>query len=64
MIIVPGKAAYIDHKVIVVTSVILVDECALGIDDCHDNAECTDTIDAYECECNEGYEAKKRVSTA
>ena len=34
----------------------MVDECATDADNCDPNAECTDTVLAFECECNEGYE--------
>nr|ARM65345.1 ice-binding protein isoform 3 [Chlamydomonas sp. ICE-MDV] len=32
-----------------------VDECALGIDDCHDQAYCTNTPDSFTCTCNSGF---------
>ena len=32
-----------------------VDECEEGLDDCDENATCTDTPDGYECDCNDGY---------
>jgi len=31
------------------------DECAAGTHNCDANAECTDTDDAFTCECNDGY---------
>ena len=34
---------------------VLVDECALGIDACDSNAVCTDIAAGYTCECNDGY---------
>ena len=30
-------------------------ECALGIDNCHANATCTDTIGSFTCSCNESF---------
>ena len=39
-----------------------VDECALGTDNCHDNAKCTNIVDhyspdpTYSCACYPGYE--------
>ena len=32
-----------------------IDECALGIDVCSDDATCTDTEGSYECICHPGY---------
>lgn len=32
-----------------------MDECALGSDDCHDNATCTNTVGSYTCKCKEGF---------
>ena len=31
------------------------DECALGTDNCSDNATCTDTDQSFLCACNDGY---------
>ncbi len=33
----------------------LVDECALGLDNCHADAVCTDTPSAFSCACATGY---------
>lgn len=44
-------------------SVILIDECEMNTDTCDAHATCTDTIDAYECECNTGYEGNGVVCT-
>ncbi|KAM9301654.1 signal peptide, CUB and EGF-like domain-containing protein 2 [Gastrophryne carolinensis] len=33
----------------------LVDECALGLDNCHSDAICQDTPTAYKCMCKTGY---------
>ena len=30
-------------------------ECTLGIDDCHDNATCSETPGSFMCKCNSGY---------
>ena len=32
-----------------------INECALGSDDCDENAECTDNIGSFICVCNHGY---------
>jgi len=32
-----------------------IDECALAVDDCNENATCTDTEESFICECNEGF---------
>uniref|UniRef100_T1JFI7 Multiple epidermal growth factor-like domains protein 8 n=1 Tax=Strigamia maritima TaxID=126957 RepID=T1JFI7_STRMM len=32
-----------------------VEECLLGLHDCHPNATCTNTFDLYECTCNKGF---------
>jgi hypothetical protein len=32
-----------------------IDECALGIDDCHVNATCTNVTGSYTCACNEEF---------
>ena len=31
-----------------------VEECALGLDDCHENATCQNTAESYLCNCNQG----------
>ena len=33
-----------------------IDECARSIDNCDDNAACTDTVGSYYCTCSNGYE--------
>ena len=33
-----------------------IDECILGLDNCHDNATCTNSIGSYTCMCNDGFE--------
>jgi hypothetical protein len=33
-----------------------INECTTGTDNCNDNAECSNTIGSFECECNNGYE--------
>ncbi|CAB4032885.1 fibrillin-2-like isoform X48 [Paramuricea clavata] len=32
-----------------------INECAVGTDNCHEDAACLDTDGSYECSCNEGY---------
>jgi hypothetical protein len=32
-----------------------VDECKLGLHDCHADAECTNTHGHYKCTCKKGY---------
>jgi hypothetical protein len=39
------------------------DECALGIDDCDDNATCADTAGSFTCTCNPGYGGDGRTCT-
>ena len=33
-----------------------IDECDLGVDNCSDNATCTDTVGSFNCNCNPGFE--------
>ena len=33
-----------------------IDECALGTDNCSDNANCSDTIGSYDCTCRTGFD--------
>ncbi|TNF31813.1 MAG: hypothetical protein EP329_11810, partial [Deltaproteobacteria bacterium] len=33
-----------------------IDECAAGSDNCDANATCTNTVGAFTCACNDGYE--------
>ena len=33
-----------------------IHECELETDNCHVNANCTDTIGSFECSCNSGFE--------
>ena len=33
-----------------------IDECELGIDNCHVNATCTDVIGSFVCTCNNGFD--------
>ena len=33
-----------------------INECELHTDNCHMNADCTDTIGTFECTCNSGFE--------
>lgn len=40
--------------------VTVVDECALGLDDCDVNATCTDTDDSFVCACVDGYSGDGR----
>ena len=32
-----------------------INECELETDNCHMNADCTDTIGSFECTCNSGF---------
>lgn len=38
-----------------VTKNIDIDECAFGLDNCHDNAYCTNVEDGFTCTCETGY---------
>ena len=33
-----------------------LNECFFGLDDCDDNAECTNTPGSFQCVCNTGYQ--------
>ncbi|XP_053781449.1 signal peptide, CUB and EGF-like domain-containing protein 2 isoform X3 [Desmodus rotundus] len=37
-----------------------VDECAQGLDDCHANALCQNTLTSYKCSCKPGYRGEGR----
>nr|XP_036882260.1 signal peptide, CUB and EGF-like domain-containing protein 2 [Manis javanica] len=37
-----------------------VDECAHGLDDCHPNALCQNTLTSYKCSCKPGYQGEGR----
>ncbi|XP_039100515.1 signal peptide, CUB and EGF-like domain-containing protein 2 isoform X3 [Hyaena hyaena] len=37
-----------------------VDECAEGLDDCHTNALCENTLTSYKCSCKPGYRGEGR----
>lgn len=37
-----------------------VDECAAGLDDCHTNALCENTLASYKCSCKPGYRGEGR----
>lgn len=39
------------------------DECALGLDDCSDNADCTDTPGYFDCVCKAGYAGDGKTCT-
>ena len=32
-----------------------IDECELGMTDCHENSTCVDTFGSYLCICNSGF---------
>lgn len=32
-----------------------VDECGLGLHDCHPDAKCTNTHGSYNCQCRRGF---------
>ena len=38
-----------------------VDECALNIHSCVENASCINTKGSYECRCNDGFEGDGRI---
>ncbi|XP_063223363.1 multiple epidermal growth factor-like domains protein 8 [Bacillus rossius redtenbacheri] len=39
-----------------------VDECDLGLHDCHPNATCTNTRGSYRCQCNRGFSGDGKVN--
>ena len=39
-----------------------VDECAVGVHDCQQNANCTNTIGSFTCQCRSGYSGDGRVT--
>ncbi|XP_078593005.1 multiple epidermal growth factor-like domains protein 8 [Branchiostoma floridae x Branchiostoma japonicum] len=39
-----------------------VEECRLGLDDCHANATCTNTPDSFICTCTRGFQGDGHVS--
>lgn len=39
-----------------------VDECGLGLDDCHPEAVCTNTDGSFSCHCRKGYRGDGRTS--
>ncbi len=48
----------------------VVNECRMGIDNCHEKARCVDTYKSFRCVCKNGYEGngvqcsgKKKIST-
>jgi hypothetical protein len=46
---------YVNSCIILICVCVDVDECALGTDNCHDNATCNNTDGSFECSCNDGY---------
>ena len=38
-----------------------IDECAAGMDDCHEQASCMNTDGDYTCTCNTGYTGSGQV---
>lgn len=40
-----------------------VNECYLGIDDCHKNAKCINTWGSYKCQCESGYSGDGKTCT-
>ena len=43
-----------------VLSFLDIPECALGHDDCHVNATCSETPGSFECTCNQGFSGDGR----
>lgn len=39
-----------------------VDECDLGLDDCHPDAICTNTHGSYSCQCKRGFNGDGRTT--
>ena len=33
-----------------------IDECELGIDNCHENSTCADVVGSFVCTCNNGFD--------
>ena len=33
-----------------------IDECAIELDNCHENATCNNTFGSFECICNSGFD--------
>ena len=46
---------YYHCKYAIIHAVVLINECALGLDNCDVNAVCTDTVTSFECACQSGY---------
>ena len=40
-----------------------IDECEMDKDDCHENADCTDTVGSYNCTCFSGYHGNGSLCT-
>ncbi len=40
-----------------------VNECAIGTDDCHDNATCTNIDGSYHCTCEQAFSGNGRNCT-
>ena len=40
-----------------------IDECAEAIDNCHEQASCTNDMGSFSCVCNQGYEGDIFVMT-
>ena len=41
----------------------LRDECAENADDCSPNADCSDLVDGFECQCRKGFSGDGRTCT-
>ena len=45
----------ISSQFLILPSLSDVDECGMGLDNCHASASCTNNIGGYNCTCNHGF---------